>query len=57
MIRSGLAGTAGVILCGLRQRLEREYAGRPYDDQLPQARSRSEGKGEDSYAGRRGRMC
>lgn len=23
MIRSGLAGTAGVILCGLRQRLER----------------------------------
>ena len=56
MIRSGLAGTAGVILCGLRQRLER-ICRRPYDDQLPQTRSRSEGKGEDSYAGRRGRMC
>lgn len=34
-----------------------EYAGRPYDDQLPQARSRSKGKGEDSNAGRRGCMC
>lgn len=56
MIRSGLAGTAGVILCGLSKGWK-EYAGRPYDDQLPQARSRSEGKGEDSYAGRRGRMC
>lgn len=35
----------------------KEYAGRPYDDQLSQARSRSKGKGEDSNAGRRGRMC
>lgn len=35
----------------------KEYAGRPNDDQLPQARSRSKGKGEDSNAGRRGRMC
>lgn len=39
------------------ENMSQKFTGRPYDDQLPQARSRSEGKGEDSYAGRRGCMC
>ena len=53
----GTCRNCGCHIMWVKTKAGKNMPVRPYDDQLPQARSRSEGKGEDSYAGRRGRMC